>query len=49
LDDGEIILDPTRVGWARSRVGGDMVEEIAQAEVDIEEVTPMVVIMGWEV
>jgi hypothetical protein len=49
LDDGEIILDPTRVGWARSGVGGDMVEEVALTEVDFEKVTPMVVTMGWEV
>jgi hypothetical protein len=25
LDDGEIVLDPTRIGWARDGVGGDVV------------------------
>jgi hypothetical protein len=49
LDDGDIILDPTRVGWVRSEVGGDMVEEVALTKVDFEKVIPMVVIVGWEV
>jgi hypothetical protein len=46
LDDGEIILDPARIIGARYGVGGDMGAQIAAAEVDVEEMTPMVVVVG---
>jgi hypothetical protein len=46
LDDGEIILDPGRIIVAQYGVGGDMGAQIAAAEVDVEEMTPMVVVVG---
>jgi hypothetical protein len=49
LDDSEIILDRSRIGWARSGVGVDMVEEIASAKVDVKEMTPIVVIVRLEI
>jgi hypothetical protein len=49
LDDGEVVLDPTRITWVRDGVGGDMFKEVASTEVDVEEMAPMVVVVGWEI
>jgi hypothetical protein len=46
LDDGEIILYPARIIRARDGVGGDVSAQIAATEVDVEEMTPMVVVVG---
>jgi hypothetical protein len=47
LDDGEIVLDPARISEARNGIRGDVIAQIAAAEVDVEEMTLMVVIVGW--
>ena len=49
LDNGEIILDPLRIMKLRASVVGDVKAEIASPEVDVEEVTPMVVVVSSEV
>ena len=49
LDDGEIIFDPARIIEARNGVGGDVGAQIAAAKVYVEEVAPMVVIVGCKV
>ena len=49
LDDGEIIFHPARIGVLR-RVGWIyVVAEAAAAEVDVEEVAPMVVVVGAKI
>ena len=49
LDNGEIILDPLWIMRLRASVGSNVRAEIASPEVDIEEVTPMVVVVSNEV
>jgi hypothetical protein len=49
LYNGEIILDPTRIIGARNRIGSNMVEKIAMAEVNIKKMTPMIVVVGGEI
>ena len=46
MDDGEIVFDPAGIIGARDGVGGDVGAQVAAAEVDVEEVTPMVVVVG---
>ena len=46
LDDSEIILDPLRVTRLRDGGGGDVITEIASPEVDVEELAPMLVVVG---
>ena len=45
LYDGEIILDPLRIMRLWDGVGGDVGAEIASPKVDVEELTPMVVVV----
>ena len=49
LNNGEIILDPLRIMTLRKRVVGNVRAEIASPKVDVEEVTPMVVVVSSEV
>jgi hypothetical protein len=49
LNNGEIILDPLRIMKLRASVVGNMIAEIASPEVDVEEVTPMVVVVSSKV
>ena len=49
LNNGEIILDPLRIMKLRKRVIGNVRAEIALPKVDVEEVTPMVVVVSSEV
>lgn len=49
LNNGEIILDPLRIMKLRKRVVGNVRAEIASPKVDVEEVTPMVVVVSSEV
>ena len=49
LNNGEIILGPLRIMKLRASVVGDVRAEVASPEVDVEEVTPMVVVVGCEV
>ena len=49
LHNGEIILDPSRVMKLRKRVVGNLRAEIASPKVDVEEVTPMVVVVSSKV
>ena len=49
LDDSEIILDPLWVMRLRDSGGGDVITEIASPEVDVEEVAPMVVVVGGKI
>jgi hypothetical protein len=49
LNNGEIILDPLQIVKLRASVGGDVRAEITSTEVDIEEVTPMVVVVSSKV
>ena len=49
LNNGEIILDPLRIMKLSKRVVGNVRAEIASPKVDVEEVTPMVVVVSSEV
>ena len=49
LYDGEIILDPLRIMRLRDGVGGDVGAEIASPKVDVEDLTPMVVVVGAKI
>ena len=49
LNNGEIILDPLRIMKLRNRVVGNVRSEIASPKVDVEEVTPMVVVVSSKV
>ena len=49
LNNGEINLDPLRIMKLRKRVVGNVRAEIASPKVDVEEVTPMVVVVSSEV
>jgi hypothetical protein len=49
LNNGEIILDATRIIRARNGVSGDMMKNIASTEVNIEEITPMVVVVDRKI
>ena len=49
LNNGEIILDPLRIMKLRKRVVDNVRAEIASPKVDVEEVTPMVVVVSSEV
>ena len=49
LNNGEIILDPLRIMKLRKRVVGNVRVEIASPKVDVEKVTPMVVVVSSEV
>ena len=49
LNNGDIILDPLRIMKLRKRVVSNMRAEIASPKVDVEEVTPMVVVVSSEV
>jgi hypothetical protein len=48
-DDGEIILDPTRIIRARNGVGSDVVKKIAVVEFKVKEMTSVVVVAGGEI
>ena len=49
LNNGKIILDPLRIMTFRKRFVGNVRAEIAPPKVDVEEVTPMVVVVSSEV
>lgn len=49
MDDGEVILDLARVGQPRGSGWIDVMAETAAAEVDMEEVAPMVEVVGGKV
>ena len=49
LNNGEIILGPLRIMKLRASVVGDVRVEVSSPEVDVEEVTPMVVVVSSEV
>ena len=49
LNNGEIILDPLRIMKLRKRVVGNVRAKIASPNVDVEEVTPMVVVVSSNV
>ena len=49
LNNGEIILDPLRIMTFRKRFVGNVRAEIASPKVDVEEVTPMIVVVSSEV
>ena len=49
LNNGEVILDPLRIMKLRASVVGDVRAEVAPPEVNVEEVTPMVVVVSSEV
>ena len=49
LYNGEIILDPLRIMKLRASVVGDVRAEIASPKVDVEEMTPMVVVASSDV
>ena len=49
LNNGEVILDPVRIMKLRASVVGDVRAEVASPEVDVEEVTPMVVVVSSKV
>ena len=49
LDDGEIIGDPAWVGGLRNGGIFDVVTQTAATKVDVEEVAPMVVVVGVEI
>ena len=49
LNNGEIILDPLRIMKLRKRVIGNVRAEIASPNVNVEEVTQMVVVVSSEV
>ena len=49
LYNGEIILDPLRIMKLRASVVGDVRAEVASPKVDVEEMTPMVVVVSSEV
>ena len=49
LNNGEIILGPLRIMKLRASVVGDVRAEVASSKVDVEEMTPMVVVVSSEV
>ena len=49
LNNGEIIFDPLRIMNLRKRVVGNVRAEVASPKVDVEEVTPMVVVVSSKV
>jgi hypothetical protein len=49
LNNGEIIVEPTRIIRARNGFSGDMMKKIASTEVNIEEITPMVVFVDMKI
>ena len=49
LNNGEIIFDPLRIVRLRASVVSDVRAEAASPEVDVEEVTAMVVVVSSEV
>ena len=49
LNNCEIILDPLRIMKLRASVVGDVRAEVASPKVDVEEMTPMVVVVSSEV
>jgi hypothetical protein len=49
LDDGEIVGDPAWVGGLGNRGCLNVVTETATTKVDVEEVAPMIVVVGTEV
>jgi hypothetical protein len=46
LDNGEIFLYPLRIGGVTDEVGGGMTLKVATSEFNIEEVAPMVIVVG---
>ena len=49
LNNGEIILDPLRIMKLRKRVIGNVRAEIASPKVDVEEVTPMIIVVSSKI
>ena len=49
LNDGEIVLDPLGIVGARDAGGGYMGAEVAATNMKIEEMPPVVVIVGGEI
>ena len=49
LDDGEVVLDPLRIIWARNTGGGHVRAKIVATKVKIKEVPPMIVVVGNEI
>jgi hypothetical protein len=45
LDDGNVIRNPARIGGAGNGVVGDVVRKTAAPEVNLEEMTPVVVVV----
>ena len=49
MDDRKIILHPTSIGRLRDRGWMDVVAQTAATKVDVEEMAPMVVVVGSEI
>ena len=49
LDDREIVLCPARITRTRDGVRGDVVKKIAAPEMNFEEMTPMIIIVGGKI
>jgi hypothetical protein len=49
LNNGEIIFDPRRIIRARNGVSGNMMKKIASTEVNIEEITPRVIVVDRKI
>ena len=47
LDDGEVVLDPSRIRWPGNGGGGDVVQQIAAAEVNFKKMAPVIVVVLW--
>jgi hypothetical protein len=47
LDDNEIVLNLVRIRGLGNRGDGDVVQEFAAAEVDLEEMAPVVIVLYW--
>ena len=49
LNNCEIILDPLQIMKLRASIIGDVRADVASPKVDVEEMTPMVVVVSSEV
>lgn len=49
LDDGEIVFHPTRIVRRGCNVAGDTVEKGAMPEMDLEKMTPMIIVVAVEI
>jgi hypothetical protein len=48
-DDCEVVLDPTRIRESGTGGDDDVIQEVAVAEMDLEEMAPKVVVVLWKI